>query len=213
MRSGEVAGPFYRIRDGGNIMTTWIRPTVDCNLVAARDSATTFENRRVKIKILDNDFADSGRPLLLNAAGRLAKVGDVIAQKKTPYGILKLVLAADGSVVFDPGKALLALKAGQIFKTGFTYSVTDSLGQLSHAVVNVNVKGLNSGPLVSNFARSSDFAEAIDASAQDLPALTGFFRVSDRDRGDKISAKIDGPAQLLYSGGALPPGLDVANLA
>ncbi|HKG26280.1 MAG TPA: VCBS domain-containing protein, partial [Thermomicrobiales bacterium] len=79
--------------------------------------------------------------------------------------------------------------------------------------MNVNVKGLNSGPLVSNFARSSDFAEAVDASAQDLPALTGFFRVSDRDRGDTLSAKIDGPAQLLYSGGGLPSGLDIAKLA
>jgi VCBS repeat-containing protein len=194
-------------------MTTWVRPSVDCRLVARKDAVTTYENKRIKFDILDNDISGAGRPHLLNANGRLAKTGDVIAQKKTAYGILKLVLAADGSVVFDPGSALLALKAGQVFKTAFTYSITDSLGQISKAVVNVNVKGLNGGPLVSNIARSSDFVEALDASAQDLPALTGLFRVTDRDRGDKLTAKIDGAAQLLYSAGSLPPGLDVAKLA
>ncbi len=193
-------------------MTTWIRPTVDCNLVAGRDSATTFENRRVKIKILDNDFSDAGPPLLLNTAGRLAKAGDVIATKKTPYGILKLVLAADGSVVFDPGKALLALKAGQIFKTGFVYSVTDSTGQLTQAVVDVKVKGLNSGPAVTSVTRSSTFTEALDASHQKLPATKGQFQVLDADRGDVLSAKV-ASAQLLFSGGALPAGSDVSNLA
>src|SRR5215211_607765 len=98
-------------------MTTWIRPTVDCELVAANDSVTTYENKRIKFEILRNDHSSGGQLSLLNASGRIAKTGDVVAQKKTAYGVLKLVLAADGSVVFDPGSSLLALKAGQIFKT------------------------------------------------------------------------------------------------
>src|SRR5215213_9406624 len=170
MTKGNGATSLTGCADWGADMTTWIRPTVDCKLVAKNDSATTYENKRIKIGILDNDLAGAGRPILLNTSGRIAKTGDVIAQKKTAYGILKLVLAADGTVVFDPGTSLLALKAGQIFKTGFTYSVTDSLGQLSHAVVNVNVKGLNSGPVVTSLTRSSTFTEGLDASAQNLPA-------------------------------------------
>ncbi|HEX2135193.1 MAG TPA: VCBS domain-containing protein [Microvirga sp.] len=194
-------------------MTTWVRPPVDCLLIARGDRATTYENRKVRIDLLANDGADVGPPVLLNIKGTIAKAGDVIAQKKTPYGLLKLVLGADGKVTFDPGGALTALKAGQLFKTAFTYQVRDGLGQIDSAVVNLSVKGLNSGPAVSTVARSSSVFEDLDASQQDLPALTGLFRVTDRDRGDRLSAKVDGPAQLIYSGGALPSGFDAAKIA
>src|SRR5262245_26711188 len=130
-------------------MVSYFTPFQNCatgSLLARPDSATTSENRKVFINLLKNDSATSGKVMLQKVGGGAAKVGDVVAQKKTPFGRLKLTLAPDGTVVFEPSKALNALKAGQLFKTSFTYTIADAEGHLSSAVVKLNVKGLNDGP-------------------------------------------------------------------
>ena len=201
-------------------MVSYFTPFLNCatgSLLARPDSATTHENRKVFIDLLKNDSATSGKVKLQKfggasskTGGGVAKVGDVIAQKKTPFGLLKLKLAPDGSVVFEPNKALAALKAGQVFKTSFTYTIADADGHLSSAVVKLNIKGLNDGPTVLSGQGSAPTPvfELADASAQDI-WLTGSFRVSDLDKGDILTAKVVGGPVLAYSGGAVPGGSDI----
>src|SRR6476660_4143358 len=139
-------------------MVSYFTPFLNCatgSLLARPDSATTHENRKVFIDLLKNDSATSGKVKLQKSGGAssktgggVAKVGEVIAQKKTPFGLLKLKLAPDGSVVFEPDQALAALEAGQVFKTSFTCTIADADGHLSSAVVKLNIKGLNDRPTV-----------------------------------------------------------------
>ncbi len=191
-------------------------PFPGCDLLARNDSATTFENRKVFINLLRNDSVSAGPAKIVKLGGGVAKVGDVIAQKKTPYGLLKLKLSADGTVVFEPSKALEALKAGQIYKTSFVYTIVDALGQTSSAVVKLNIKGLNSGPTISSLGTSSTgptpVLELEDAHAQNIAPITGVIRVTDLDRGNVLTAKIVGGPVLAYTGGAVPAGFDVSAL-
>src|SRR3712207_637590 len=174
-------------------MARFFTPFAPCDLLARNDSATTFENRKVSINLLRNDLADAGPAVIQKIGGGAAKAGDVIAQKKTPYGLLKLKLNPDGTVVFEPSKALEALKAGQLYKVAFKYTIADALGQKSSALVKVNVKGLNSGPTITTLGQSGPTAsvlELLDASKQDIDPIKGFLRVSDADTGDTLTAKI-----------------------
>ncbi|HEY8382582.1 MAG TPA: Ig-like domain-containing protein, partial [Microvirga sp.] len=193
-------------------MVSYVQPFPGCEILARNDTIRATERKKIKVDLLKNDYVSSGLPVLQKAGGGAAQVGDVIAQKKTAYGVLKLVLTADGKVEFVPGPAFDALKAGQVFKTKFTYTIADASGQLSTATINLSVKGVNNGPAVTALATSNQgqVIEAVDASSQDIRPITGNFLVRDLDRGDRLVGVIN-KVDVSYSGGvALPDGVQAA---
>ena len=86
--------------------------------------------------------------------------------------------------------------------------MADWSGAVTSANINIRVDGLNDGPRFSVRNGRATFIEAINASAQNLPAVQGSLVVNDADIGNTLDAKIVGTPTLTYSAGngQLPAG-------
>ena len=138
---------------------------------------------------------------LQKVGGGTAAIGDVIAQIQTTFGLVQLKLGANNQVIFDPGDMFDSLRLGQSTSFQGTYRVADLSGAVTSANINIRVDGLNDGPSFTVRNGTATFIEAINASAQNLPAVQGSLVVNDADIGNTLDAKIVGAPTLTYSAG------------
>ncbi len=91
---------------------------------------------------------------------------------------------------------------------------TAHLGQDSGSgVVTLNVTAVNDAPVITGATVPLDQTEAANASAQDIPPITGILTVLDPDVGDTLTASISGSAIIKLNGSTiLPPGVDLTAL-
>ena len=194
-------------------MVTYVIPFPDCPPLLARDDAgRTNEDTVLLLNVLGNDVGTGLR--LQKLGGGAAAIGDVIAQVQTTFGLVQLKLGANNQVIFDPGDMFDSLRLGQSTSFQGVYHVSDAAGTSATANITIRVDGLNDGPrfLVRN--GSAIFIEAINASAQNLPAVQGSLVVNDADIGNTLDAKIVGAPTLTYSAGngQLPAGNNLSPL-
>jgi len=129
------------------------------------------------------------------------------------YGML--TVGADGSYSYAlaNGTAKVdGLRAGETVTETFTYTITDKDGDTSTATLTVTVTGTNDVPVVTGASDPAAIIEAVNASAQDISAVTGTIVVSDLDIGDTLTGKVTGNAVAQLNGGNLPNGVDVSAL-
>ena len=107
-----------------------------------------------------------------------------------------------------------SLRLGQSTSFQGTYRVANSSGAVTSANIDVRVDGLNDGPSFTVRNGTASFVEAINASAQNLPAVQGSLVVKDADIGNTLDAKIVGAPTLTYSAGngQLPAGNNLSPL-
>jgi VCBS repeat-containing protein len=145
--------------------------------VAADDAAAVQEDLTLVAagNVLTNDSdADQGTVLNVANAGTL----------QGSYG--SLILNADGSYTYqldNAGAAVQGLMAGQSVIDSFGYTMTDSAGAVSGAMVNLTVTGVNDGPQANgdSAATDEDIAQTI------LTAASLLANDTDPDTGDVIS--------------------------
>jgi VCBS repeat-containing protein len=103
------------------------------------------------------------------------------------------------------------LGAGETITLSFDVTVTDDSGALNDSdiqTVTLTITGTNDAPVLADTTDPTAVLEAVDASAQDLSALTGSFSVTDLDVGDTLSASVVGSPTVLLGGNpfTLPAG-------
>jgi Ca2+-binding RTX toxin-like protein len=108
---------------------------------AAADAGGTGETQTLTVNaasgLLANDFAASGGTISVTAVeGQPANVGQPIAGD---WG--SLVVQADGSYVFTPAAVARTLLQGQTATDTFAYTITDSVGVTSTAVLTITING------------------------------------------------------------------------
>ncbi|MCM8527515.1 MAG: DUF4347 domain-containing protein, partial [Lentisphaeraceae bacterium] len=116
----------------------------------------------------------------------------------------------NGSFTFDPGNDFDDLNDGESRKVTFRYSATDSSGEESTAKkVDITVNGItnvaNSQPTLAAIPAPTAVAEASDASAQNLTAITGNLTVQDANSGDTLTASIVGTSTVALDSGYSVP--------
>lgn len=114
----------YTVTDGNGgsdtaTVTITVQPAGNQPPEAADDTATTFENKPVRIDVLANDVDPEGDPLEIVALGPAAH-GRVVAKKK-------------GDVSYKPDQGFTGTDT-------FTYTVSDGNGNADTAVVTVSVE-------------------------------------------------------------------------
>ena len=190
-------------------MVTYVVP-FPCDLTD--DFGRTNEDTVLFLNVLANDQGTGLR--LQKVGGGTAAIGDVIARIQTTFGLVELKLGANNQVVFDPGDMFDSLRLGQSTTFQGVYRVTDVAGTSESANITIRVDGLNDGPQFSVLKGRATFIEAINASAQNLPAVQGSLVVNDADIGNTLDAKIVGTPTLTYSAGngQLPAGNNLSAL-
>ena len=118
---------------------------------AADDNAATPEDAvllggSVLSNDLDVDAGDTKSVVAVN--GQAANVGNTIVLTS---GAL-LSMRADGNYAYDPNGKFLALAPGQTAVDSFVYTMADSQGATSSAMVAISVGGANSPPTAANDA-------------------------------------------------------------
>ncbi|MEX0284431.1 MAG: tandem-95 repeat protein [Paracoccaceae bacterium] len=115
----------------------------------------------------------------------------------------------DGTISLDPGQ-FSTLDPGESLVVTVSYTVSDGVDATSGSVrVTVqNTTPPNVAPTISA-TPSAGFAEAPDASAQDL-AESGVVSFNDANVGDLVSVAVRNVTTPVWSGGALPAGLAAA---
>ncbi|MGE5501387.1 MAG: DUF4347 domain-containing protein, partial [Ignavibacteriales bacterium] len=119
------------------------------------------------------------------------------------------------TVEFYQGKVGTASNSGAYAgsaKTAPTASQFTAITTLQSISVNYSTVSGNSAPTVVSVTNPSGQTEATDASAQDIPAISGTMVVNDIDSGQTLTGSVTGNATATYSGGSLPGGVDVSAL-
>ncbi|GAA3949010.1 Ig-like domain-containing protein [Allohahella marinimesophila] len=135
----------YTITDGnGGSSEASVAVTVnDTNAlpVAVDDSASVQEEAGLSQigNALLNDLAGDGTMIISMVNGDALNVGASVAGSNGGL----FVMAADGSVSFDPDGQFAALNAGETATTSVTYTISDEDGDLSTATYTVTVEGQN----------------------------------------------------------------------
>ena len=111
-----------------------------------------------------------------------------------------------------PAAASQFLAAGDQVKIVYNVVVTDDFGASKTQAVTIIINGTNDGLTVTPLTGQSQFIEALNASAQNLPPTQGILRISDADSGNSLTAQIVGTPTLTYSAGALPAGTNLSAL-
>jgi VCBS repeat-containing protein len=107
--------------------------------------------------------------------------------------------------------AVQFLGAGETITLSFDVTVTDDNGTVNDSAVQdvtFTITGTNDAPVLSDTSDPTAVLEAVNASAQDLNAITGSFSVTDLDVGDTLSANVVGGPTVLLGGNpvVLPAG-------
>ena len=115
---------------------------VEAALVATADVAVTDEATVLTVAaaqgLLANDSAGADSTVSVTAVnGQSAAIG---APVEGAWGAL--VVQADGSYVFTPSSAALALMEGQTATDGFTYTITDSEGVSLTTTLTITINGV-----------------------------------------------------------------------
>ena len=114
---------------------------VEAGTAAAADAGGTGEAQTLTVSapagLLANDYAASGGTISVTAVeGQAAAVGQPVAGD---WG--SLVVQADGSYVFTPAAVARTLLQGQTATDTFAYTITDSAGVSSTAVLTITING------------------------------------------------------------------------
>src|SRR6185312_10047854 len=182
---------------------------------SAQDLAAITGN----FSVSDLDVGDTlspsivGSPVVqLNGGAFVLPAG---AAALTAAGALTLTgTTSNGSAVnigysYDPAAANLDfLRAGDSLTITYTVKVNDGSVDSGTQDVTFTITGTNDAPILSDTSDPAAVVEAVNASAQDLAAITGNFSVSDLDVGDTLSPSIVGSPVVQLNGGAfvLPAG-------
>ncbi|MCZ4290483.1 beta strand repeat-containing protein [Hoeflea alexandrii] len=106
---------------------------------------------------------------------------------------------------FDAGSdAFDYLAEGESLGLTYTVHVADGNGGTVAQDVTITINGSNDAPVISPITQPATIAEAVDASVQDIEAVTGTFSVSDADAGNTLTAQAGTPV-ISWSGGTLSP--------
>ncbi|WP_208647147.1 VCBS domain-containing protein, partial [Mesorhizobium kowhaii] len=117
--------------------------------------------------------------------------------------------AANIGYSYDPTAANLDfLRAGQSLTITYTVQVNDGTTNSGTQNVTFTITGTNDAPVLSDTSDPAAVLEAVNASAQDLVAITGNFSVSDLDIGDTLHASVVGSPVVQLNGSpfSLPAG-------
>ena len=106
---------------------------------------------------------------------------DVGVQITLPSGAL-LKLNADGSFDYDPNGQFESLQVSDSTTDSFTYTILDSLGGSSSAMVTITIDGVNDPPTITS--------TAVTSATEDAP-YSYDVEASDPDLGDTLSFSLD----------------------
>ena len=106
---------------------------------------------------------------------------DVGVQITLPSGAL-LKLNADGSFDYDPNGQFESLQVSDSTTDSFTYTILDSLGGSSSAMVTITIDGVNDPPTITS--------APVTAATEDLP-YSYDVEASDPDLGDTLTFSLD----------------------
>ena len=118
----------------------------------------------------------------------MPKVGNVITQVKTTFGVAQLKMSANGGLTSDPADMFNSLDAAESICSGRTYKVVDVHGHVVSARIDIRVDGSRmtdrpsrccAGPRLSS-RRSTP-------PRRTLPPIKAAFVVADADIGDGSS--------------------------
>ncbi|HYC98083.1 Ig-like domain-containing protein [Brevundimonas sp.] len=189
-----VASFSYVVSDGlTSSAPQTVEFAVEAGTAAAADAGGTGETQALTVAapagLLSNDFAASGGTISVTAVeGQAANVGQPIAGD---WG--SLTVQADGSYVFTPAAVARTLLEGQTGTDTFAYTITDSAGVSSTAILTITVNGQD-GTVIngSGVLIGTAFADEITGGAAH-DVLIGH-------AGNDRLAGGAGPANELYGG-------------
>jgi VCBS repeat-containing protein len=114
---------------------------------------------------------------------------------------------------YDPAAANLDfLRGTDVLTIEFTAQVNDGFGNVDDEILIVTVNGTNDAPVIVTSTDPDAVTEALDASAQNIPAISGTLTASDKDIGDSLTGLVSANGIAKVNGGALPAGVDLAAL-
>lgn len=113
--------------------------------------------------------------------------------------------ASTGAWTYTLAAASQALAQGQIETETFTVTVTDNVGITATQDVVITITGSNDVPSLAAIVSPPSINELVNASAQNIAAVTGTLSVTELDVGDTMTALIDGVPTLAWNGGVLSP--------
>ncbi|MDF1816066.1 MAG: Ig-like domain-containing protein, partial [Verrucomicrobiales bacterium] len=119
---------------GGNV------PQANQPAIARDDAASIDENNQVAIDLLLNDTDPEGGSLTLQTVN-----GSNTAQVTLPSGAV-VTQTGGGIVNYDPLDLFDYLSAGATEIDSFTYTISDSVGNISQATATVTINGVNDAP-------------------------------------------------------------------
>jgi VCBS repeat-containing protein len=114
---------------------------------------------------------------------------------------------------YDPVAANLDwLRAGDTLTITYTARVNDGSGNVGSQPLTITINGTNDAPIITGVTNPANVIEAANASAQDIPAITGTLSVTDLDLSDTLTGSVTGVATPTLSSGSLPNGIDLSAL-
>ena len=138
-------------REGGEVHQVFEWTVSKSTPVASGDTILTTENSVVSVPaisgLLANDVDFDGDELSVSLVNGVPIMSG--QEIELPSGA-QLVLNADGSFEYDPNGQFEGLVLGQSDSDTFIYTVMDTDGNMSSAVVNFNVAGENDAPVAND---------------------------------------------------------------
>jgi VCBS repeat-containing protein len=171
---------------------------------------------------------DTGNTLIASVTGDA--VAALNGSTTLPAGVDVSALTAARAIVFSPATSnggaqtlpwtwdpstanLDFLRQGDVLTITYTAQVDDGFGNVGSQPVTITVEGTNDAPVITAATSPAFVAEADDAHAQDIAAVTGTLTASDLDIGDTLTASVTGDAVAMLNGAAgLPAGIDLSAL-
>ncbi|MHB2170065.1 VCBS domain-containing protein [Alsobacter sp. R-9] len=147
--------------------------------VVARDDAAKGSEQSLVINLLGNDatLASSTTVSLLNKAGTVAAIGDVIATIDgiAPGSSVNIVYLGNGLAGIDPNSSAFdGLAGGATLLRSFTYTAQNSAGFTDTGLASLTIEGVNDAAILSS--------ANVRADETDAPlTLTGDLTITDID--------------------------------
>ncbi len=165
-------------------------PTANPDAVSAsEDGVTVFGGT----SLTGNDTdPDTGDILIVTSASAVSSLGAVIS-------------VASGNVSYNPGALFQSLRFGQSVTDSFSYTITDTGGLTSSAVVTVTVNGVNDTPFGLGLSNTN-----IDENSAN-GTVVGTAAASDVDSGDTLTYSLTNNAGGRFAIDAVTGVVTVAN--
>ncbi|MDP9812515.1 T1SS-143 domain-containing protein [Rhizobium tibeticum] len=215
--TGTNDAPVISLPTGETVSTTipgFVGQEAVTRSLTETDSALTTQG---DLKVHDADMTDVVIAKVLSVSGGGAGYDPAAALNFLHLSANPVVNGnSDGTLhwTFNSGsQAFDFLPAGWQTRLDYTVEVTDSNGAKDTQVISILITGTNDAPVITGATNLEGVLESVgDSSAQDILATGGTLTVSDADAGDTLHASITGNATAVWSGGALPAGVNLSAL-